>query len=379
VGVAHVRAAARAADAAVTRRSPLGLAARIAALLLLALAPAARAHDQPFSYADLVLVPGRLEITLTVHRVDAAAALGIAAPESLMSPEFLGRCDARLAALLAPRLRIAADGRGLALRWRGGEIRPERRSIVLRFDAECPRRPGRLAVDARLFPEDPQHETFVNAYDGKRLLRQEVLSADHPATELFASDPAGVLAVLATFVPAGIHHILIGPDHVLFLIGLLLLGGGFGRILKIATGFTLAHSITLTLAALGLVSPPSRIIEPAIALSVAFIGFDNLRQGASRSDRRALIAFGFGFIHGFGFAGVLRELGLPHEALGWSLFAFNFGVELGQALVIAAVLPALGLMRDASPRLAHRVVTAGSWGVILAGGWWFLERALLKT
>src|SRR6185436_149898 len=110
--------------------------------------------------------------------------------------------------------------------------------------------------------------------------------------------------------------------------------GGIPRILKIVTGFTIAHSITLALATLGIVNPPARIIEPLIALSVLYVGVDNLRTKRGPTDYRALIAFGFGFIHGFGFAGVLREFGLPQGALGVSLFAFNVGVEIGQMCIV---------------------------------------------
>ena len=111
-------------------------------------------------------------------------------------------------------------------------------------------------------------------------------------------------------MPAGIHHILIGPDHLLFLVGLLLLGGTIRQLLLVVTSFTLAHSITLSLAALNIVSPPARIIEPAIALSIVYVGADNLLARGGR-DVRAWIAFAFGFIHGFGFANVLREMDLP--------------------------------------------------------------------
>src|SRR5205807_9177721 len=104
---------------------------------------------------------------------------------------------------------------------------------------------------------------------------------------------------------AGLHHILIGPDHLLFLVGLLLLGGSVRQLLVVVTAFTVAHSITLSLAALNLLSPPARIIEPAIALSIVYVGVDNLLVSSGR-DVRAWIALPFGFIHGFGFANVLR-------------------------------------------------------------------------
>jgi len=156
-----------------------------------------------------------------------------------------------------------------------------------------------------------------------------------------------VLAVIRKFVPAGIHHILIGPDHLLFLVGLLLLGGSLRRLAMVVTSFTIAHSVTLSLAALNILSPPARIIEPAIALSIVYVGADNLLAQGGR-DVRAWIAFTFGFIHGFGFASVLREMELPSRALGWSLFSFNFGVEIGQLLVVVPVALAFAVIRSRS-------------------------------
>ena len=260
--------------------------AALAALALVLCAAAARAHDQPFSEVDVRLAPGRVALELTVHRVDAAGVLGVATPESLLVPTFLHERDGRLAALLAPRLALAADGVPLALRWRGSAIRAERRAITLRFDAPCPHRPGRLGVGARLFPTirstrpSPTSTTATGCCGGRCSPR------DGPPPRCSPPARRGVLAVCLTFVPAGIHHILIGPDHILFLIGLLLLGGGWRRVLKIATGFTVAHSITLALAALELVQPPARLIEPAIALSVALVGLDNLRGQADATGVR---------------------------------------------------------------------------------------------
>ena len=146
------------------------------------------------------------------------------------------------------------------------------------------------------------------------------------------------------------------------------------RVLKVATAFTLAHSITLALAATGSVSIPSRFVEPLIALSIVYIGIENLRSRGRAKDRRTLLAFGFGLIHGLGFASVLREFGLPREALAWSLIAFNVGVEIGQACIILAVTPALGLLRSNRPALAWRAVAVGSWVIIGAGGYWFVQR-----
>jgi hypothetical protein len=144
-------------------------------------------------------------------------------------------------------------------------------------------------------------------------------------------------------------------------------------LVRIVTAFTIGHSITLSLAALNLVTPPPSIIEPAIALSIVFVGADNLVRGDGR-DLRAWAALTFGLVHGFGFANVLREFGLPREALGWSLFSFNFGVEIGQLVVVLVVASALAAIRRRSDVIGARVAVAGSVVVICAGTYWFVQR-----
>ena len=142
----------------------------------------------------------------------------------------------------------------------------------------------------------------------------------------------------------------------------------------IVTAFTIGHSITLALATLQIVDPPARIIEPAIALSIVYVGADNLLTGAKGRDVRAWVALLFGLVHGFGFASVLRETGLPNRALGVSLFSFNLGVEIGQALIVAVVATALAYVRRHSDAAARFIVIAGSIVVMLAGAYWFVER-----
>jgi len=191
---------------------------------------------------------------------------------------------------------------------------------------------------------------------------------DRGARTYYAGSRQGTVAVMRTFVPSGIQHILIGPDHILFLVGLLLLGGGWKALVRIVTAFTIGHSITLSLAALGIVSPPARLIEPAIALSIVFVGADNLVRGGGR-DVRAWIALVFGLVHGFGFANVLREFGLPREALGWSLFSFNAGVEIGQLAIVLVVATLLAAIRRRSDAIGYDVADAGSVVVIAAGSY----------
>lgn len=345
-------------------------------LLACSLAPRlTMAHDQSFSYADLHLLPHQLELRLTLHRNDVAPMLGVQ-PESLMSAGFLGPRAARLAGLLGPRLEFLAGATRLPLAFVGAEPVPGKRAVALTFRSSWGSVPGRFRFTAQPCPDNSLHECFLNVYQGTRLAHQEVLTHARPGAEVYSTGREGILAVLATFLPAGIHHILIGPDHILFVVGLLLMGGSLGRILKIVTGFTIAHSITLALASLGLVTPPGRVVEPLIALSVLYVGVENLRARAGRWDTRPALAFVFGLVHGFGFAGVLREIGLPREALGWSLLGFNAGVELGQASIVLAVAPVLALVRAREPRQAQRLVTACSLGVAICGGWWFFSRLL---
>ena len=135
----------------------------------------------------------------------------------------------------------------------------------------------------------------------------------------------------------------------------------------------MAHSLTLSLAVLNVVSPPSRLIEPAIALSIVYVGVDNLMSRAGR-DVRAWIAGAFGLIHGFGFASVLREMNLPRRALGWSLLSFNVGVELGQLAVVVVAASAIAVVRSRNERAGRRLVTVGSTVVMAAGAYWFIER-----
>lgn len=334
----------------------------------------ALAHPLPFSYLDVRIEPGRIELTVVAHVFDVAHELGVDPPERVLDPSVLGPRGDALVALLARRLQVAAAGRPLTGGvWSSPEALPDQQSVRLHARFETSSAPGSVTVTAALFPYDPTHQTFVNFYEGDSLTSQAILDRDHARLDYFVGDRQGVLAVIRKFVPAGVHHILIGPDHLLFLIGLLLLGGSIRRLLVVVSAFTVAHSITLSLAALNLVTPTARLIEPAIALSIVYVGVDNLMVGPGR-DVRAWIAFAFGFIHGFGFANVLREMNLPSRALGWSLFSFNLGVEIGQLLVVITVASALAALRSRNEAASRRLAFAGSLAVIVIGAFWFVQR-----
>jgi hydrogenase/urease accessory protein HupE len=331
------------------------------------------AHPVPFSYLDVQLRPGAIDVSLVVHIFDVAHDLEITPMERLLEPGTVAEREQAIRALLVPRLGFAVDGRPQAAEWLPPEILRDRQSLRLHLRYPIAAPPGTIVVSTVMFPYDPNHQTFVNVYEHDELTSQVILDRAHAGMEYFAGTRQGVLAVVRKFVPSGIHHILIGPDHLLFLVGLLLLGGSIRQLLLVVTSFTVAHSITLSLAALNILSPPARFIEPAIALSIVYVGADNLLARGGR-DVRAWIALSFGFIHGFGFANVLREMGLPSRALGWSLFSFNLGVEIGQLLVVVVVASAFAALRSRSEWAGRQLAFAGSIVVIAAGAFWFVQR-----
>ena len=354
----------------------------IAGTTLLFLAAYAAAHPAPYSYLDLHLDEPSVAGSLTVHNYDAAQMLGLRAPEQLADATLLTSVAPQLQALLGARLIVTVDGQQRAIQWRSAYALPELQSIRLQFDAgRAPR--ATLAISGLLFPLDNTHQTFINIYEGSRLAQQAIIEARNTSERYYRNSLQGRWAVIEQFVLSGARHILVGPDHALFLAGLLLIGGGLWQLLGIVTAFTVAHSVSLSLAALGMVPVAPRIVEPLIALSIVVVGVDNLlvlqerRRTGDRArghDLRILWAGGFGLVHGLAFAAILTELGLPRNALAWSLASFNIGVELGQLLVVVVLAGALTALSARPAPLAGRVRMLGSVAVATAGLWWFVQR-----
>jgi hypothetical protein len=204
--------------------------------------------------------------------------------------------------------------------------------------------------------------------------QQFAFAPDTRQARFVVSDGGDTVRSTGSFFVLGIHHILSGYDHLMFLLGLLLPGGGLLSLAKIITAFTIAHSVTLSLAVLQIAALPDRLVEAVIALSIAFVATENLFLKPAVA-RRWLVSFSFGLVHGFGFSSALRELGLPGHGLLVSLLGFNVGVEVGQGLVVAACLPLLVLLRRT--RWESRAVAVSSLVILLAGLVLFVERALL--
>jgi len=354
------------------------LAPAAAGPMVLWMVSLATAHPLPFSTLDVRISGKVIDVSVTAHVFDLAHDLSDAPAAGAMDPAEAAARATEIASLLDARLKMTADGDPLALRWSAPEVVHDSRSLRVRARRPGAAAPSVITVEAALFPHDRSHQTFVNIYEHDLLRTQAILDQVSPRLEYFADSGSGRVAVALRFLGSGIHHILIGFDHILFLVGLLLLGGTLGQLAMIVSSFTLGHSLTLTLAALNLVSPPTRLIEPAIALSIVFVGADNLLVRRGGRDVRVWIALAFGLVHGFGFAGVLRETGLPSQALAWSLFSFNIGVEMGQLAVVLVAASALAALRSRSPRAAHRMALVLSGLVVAAGAFWFIERAFFR-
>ena len=360
------------------------------AVLLLA-AGTAGAHKPSDAYLtverDGAALRGQWDIAL--RDLDNAIGLDTDGDGDITWRELRARHD-QISAYALQRLRIASAGETCPLAATGHLVdsHTDGAYAVLQFTGNCPQPGPTLAVAYRLFADiDPQHRGLLNyVEDGES--RSVVFSVDTPE-RVVGGDSGGPLAQFAAYVHEGVWHIWLGFDHILFLLSLLLpavlvrrdgrwqpkdsFRGAFIEVAKVVTAFTLAHSITLSLAALGVVSLPSRWVESAIALSVVLAALNNLFPVVSHG--RWMAAFAFGLLHGFGFAGALRDLGLPSSSLALSLAGFNVGVELGQLAIVAAFLPvAFWLRRTWSYR--GLVLAGGSTAIAAIAVVWFAERAL---
>ena len=332
----------------------------------LLLAPAALAHQPSVSYSELSVrgreISGVLRFSLSdlraQMRIDDPSDPPLPALQRLVVEPFSLEAQGKPCAL-QPGISAAPDGEdGLAVsaRW------------------VCPEPVEDLSARAGFVESFASGHTHLCRIDfGSGEVSQRVAQADDPSFE--ARRIRSPARESWRFLRLGIQHIFTGYDHIAFLIGLLLLGGRLGELVKIVTAFTVAHSVTLALATLGILSPPARLIEPSIAASIVFVGLENLwalRTGhaASALRHRWMLTFAFGLVHGFGFASVLRELELPRGTLATGLVSFNLGVECGQVAIVAAALPLLRKLLRARPPFA----AVASACVAVLGAVWAVQR-----
>lgn len=299
------------------------------------------------------------------HAGDATGFASVTIREAVVSytltPTPASQADpAQLPQLLHDKLSVTADGKRC--------VPADPKGLTAVFT--CPSKPVQLTL------RDDLADTLGAAHHVIALLTWEGGSASYS----FAAQSRETLVTLASpaaaqsagsFFLLGVEHIATGYDHLLFLLVLILCGGNLVQLLKIITAFTLAHSITLGAAALGLVHLPSTLVEAVIALSIAYVAFENLFPCLAIS-RRWTISFLFGLMHGFGFSSVLQEIGLPRDNLVLALLNFNLGVEAGQLVAVAMVVPLLIRLRKT--RWESRVVQILSALVLLVGLGLFIER-----
>jgi hypothetical protein len=376
-----------------------GLTAAVGLLAgLVALVPArALAHDEAFSTSDVVIDNDR-SVTWTVDVGLAGLAKVVDLGADVVGGEVRGFDQAGLAAR-RPAI-CAAIGAGLTVTIAGTQVAPVCGTAVPRYETGLDGQPHfvRLAqplvfTAAAPFAEvrakvaffsdlTSSHRAVVKVRWGGQLMQTTRLGVSELVLTKGQLAP-GRWSSLVGFVGWGIHHILVGYDHIAFLLGLLLVLPGLRPLITVITAFTVAHSLTILLAAFRIISLPTALTETLIAASIVYVAIENLvragpqRGGAGRGGagprRRWPLVFAFGLVHGLGFAEVLRErLAEAPAGIAASVVAFNLGVELGQLAIVAVAFPLLTLLRQ---RLGDRpLVRAGSLPILLLGLYWLATR-----
>ncbi len=355
------------------------------AALLVLMSSSAQAHKASDAYLNIDADAGALIVRLDVALRDLDAALPLDADrDGLLTWGEIKAQDAALRKLLSDNLALQRDGEKCPLVWQAFALqdRSDGSYLVAQSAQHCGTAGNAVTARYHLLRDvDATHRAIVTATQGGKTLtrildprsEQAALIGDQSTAQAFLS-----------FVTDGVHHILIGYDHIAFLLILLLpmllaakdngLRAALRQTIGTITAFTLAHSITLALAAFEIVDPPSVWVELAIAITILLAALNNLKKFLPGPP--AGIAFVFGLIHGFGFAGALREAALPQDAFVAALLGFNAGVELGQLMIVAVwVGLVLGMQRLMRSRTAMAwSMRGGSAAVSLLAGVWIVQR-----
>lgn len=350
----------------------------------------AQAHKASDSFLRITVAAERVDVRWDIALRDLEFAIGLDNDaDGAITWGEVRRADAAITAHALSRLAIRGDAADCPLAATAALKIIEHsdgRYAVLSVGGRCPSAPAQLEIDYRLlFDIDAQHRGLLNLAYGDATLTA-VFAPDRRLQTFGSGSPA---RVFRTYFHEGIWHVWKGADHMLFLAGLFLpavlrrkqggwvparsLGAALRDTAALVTAFTLAHALTLALAASGVFSPPSRLVESLVAASVLFAGLNNLLPMVQR--RLWLLAGFFGLIHGAAIAGALLELGLPAQGRVTALLAFNLGVELAQLALVAVVVPLCFAGRH-SARFRNAVLVPGSLIVAIAGLAWLLQRAL---
>lgn len=327
----------------------------------------AAAHQSSVVYSDITVTGRQVEVTLQVANTDLYQALGLDKERPVTLQEARDGAS-RLTAHLAAQVTVENHGHPCPADAEEPEILDKGSGFffVQRLHYRCLRslEEGTITYNL-LFDIDPRHQglAHVRAFGGES---EHVFRSQ--SRTLHLGRPLGVFENVRDYLQLGIEHIFTGYDHLAFLFGLLIIAAavgtaaphsgsphsgmrrGLGYVVRIVTAFTIAHSVTLCTSALGWVVLPSRLVESFIAVSIGYVALENILRPEPR--HRFLLTFSFGLMHGFGFASVLKEVGLPKAGLLWSLLSFNLGVELGQLAVVVLGFPVLYLLAQHGPARA---------------------------
>lgn len=359
----------------------------LACLLLALCVMPVWAHDPGLSNVDVKLASHRLTALLVYNYVDIEGAVLVDKNlDRTITPEEFTAAKALLEDLARNAIIVNIDGAAVQpseVQVRIAKAEDGRDTAY--FSLVYPGTPSSsLIIKSNLMDKlsrgHREYFKLTNAAGGT--IAERLLDANNTTAEVSAGELSAALGRWHTFkqfLLLGIEHILLGFDHLCFLVALLLVATTLGSVVKIVTSFTIAHSITLALAALDLVSLSPSIVEPMIAVSIVYVGLENIWRQGKEIEGRWLLTFAFGLIHGFGFAAVLKELNIGAGGSGVAvpLLSFNVGVELGQLAIAALVWPLLQWLRK-RPGLTTKLVPVGSLLVAIAGGYWLIERTLLK-
>jgi hydrogenase/urease accessory protein HupE len=353
---------------------------RLVLCLLAALPLLAQGHATRLSSSRLTVNGAQVTGIVEVNGLDLEVALGVTLHGlgGTLAPALLDTNRAKLSEYLLGNLRLeqSADKPCAA---EVVEITSKQDHLVAEIRWQCSPSDTALTLVASLLQEiDPASKHMVTASGDVRTFA--LLSASNARLSLRERE-AKLGEVIWRYFLAGIEHIAIGYDHIAFLIAVVLWGRRFWPLAAVVTAFTLAHSVTLSLAVLDIVRLPPKLVELMIALSIMYVAAENFF--VRDIGRRWIVAFLFGLIHGFGFASALREYGIPQAKVGWALGFFNLGVEVGQLVIVALALAALlavdaWTQRRAEGRAGQRsraVVWSVSAVIFLLGLFWAWERA----
>jgi hydrogenase/urease accessory protein HupE len=350
--------------------------------ITLGIAVSAHAHQVKLSTARVTLGGDRtvsVEVALKGSDADRLAGTNVFdAQRDSVDPTLVAASAATILAYVNANVAVTGlDGKACVAG--AAALVPDGDGVIYRNAFSCRNVRGDIVYRSTVLTAiDPSARQIVLIGEGANV-PQALLDASNTTVTLSAPAPL-LLSTMQRYVVTGIEHIFLGYDHIAFLVGVVLWARRLVPVIKIVTAFTIAHSITLSLAALNIIVLPGVVVEPAIAASIVFVAMENF---FSRDiDSRWRVTFAFGLIHGFGFASALREFGLPANAVVPALAAFNIGVEVGQVAIVSIVVPALIVLDRlmatdrAKPVRAASLVYAFSLLISLLGSYWLLTRLL---